>query len=108
MILGIETSCDESAIAVFDHKQGLLKELIHTQIDLHKQYGGVVPELAVREHLINLPLLLSEIKKNIELKDITKIAVTQGPGLAGSLAIGISMAKASHHFTRSLWWESTI
>ncbi len=94
MILGIETSCDESAIAVFDHKQGLLKELIHTQIDLHKQYGGVVPELAVREHLTNLPLLLSEIKKNVELKKITKIAVTQGPGLAGSLAIGISMAKA--------------
>ncbi len=100
MLLAIESSCDESALALFDPQTGIVGEWVHSQIDLHKEYGGVVPDLATREHLKNFfPLL--EASKVLEHKEaITAIAVTNGPGLAGCLALGIAFAKSL-----SLAWE---
>jgi N6-L-threonylcarbamoyladenine synthase len=94
MILAIESSCDESALALFDPNKGIVGEWVHSQIDLHKEYGGVVPDLASREHLKNFfPLL--EASQVLDEKDrITQIAVTHGPGLAGCLALGIAFAKS--------------
>lgn len=94
MILAIESSCDESAVALFDKEAGLTAEYVHTQIELHKVYGGVVPDLASREHLKNFPVLLDTIIKAIGEGKPDMIAVTHGPGLAGCLALGISLAKA--------------
>lgn len=94
MILALESSCDESAVAVFDPARGLVGEWIASQADLHGRYGGVVPELATREHLASLPLLLREAAARSEWAQLTSIAVTTGPGLAGCLALGISAAKA--------------
>ncbi|OHE83035.1 MAG: tRNA (adenosine(37)-N6)-threonylcarbamoyltransferase complex transferase subunit TsaD [Verrucomicrobia bacterium RIFCSPLOWO2_12_FULL_64_8] len=94
MILAIETSCDESALALFDPERGLVRELVHTQIALHERYGGVVPDLAVREHLRNLPPLLQRLHAGDGLRNVTSVAVTHGPGLAGCLAIGLAAAKA--------------
>ncbi|MEN8662881.1 MAG: tRNA (adenosine(37)-N6)-threonylcarbamoyltransferase complex transferase subunit TsaD [Lentimonas sp.] len=100
MLLAIESSCDESALALFDPQKGIVGEWVHSQIDLHKEYGGVVPDLASREHLKNFfPLL--EASNVLEHKEhITGIAVTNGPGLAGCLALGIAFAKSL-----SLAWE---
>ena len=94
MLLAIESSCDESALALFDPTQGICGEWVHSQIQLHQNYGGVVPDLASREHLDNfLPLL--ENSEIVAQKDaIDLIAVTQGPGLAGCLALGVGFAKA--------------
>jgi N6-L-threonylcarbamoyladenine synthase len=94
MILSVESSCDESAIALFDPAQGMVGEWVHSQIDLHREYGGVVPDLASREHLKNFfPLL--EVAKLVERKDvISQVVVTNGPGLAGCLALGIAFAKS--------------
>lgn len=94
MILAVESSCDESALALFDPEQGVVGEWVHSQIDLHKEYGGIVPDLASREHLKNfLPLL--EASGIVEQRDlIKKIAVTNGPGLAGCLALGMAFAKS--------------
>lgn len=94
MILAIESSCDESAIALFCEQEGILGEWIYSQLDLHKQYGGVVPALASREHLKAFGPLLKTALKLCNNKKITKIAVTYGPGLASCLALGISLAKA--------------
>ena len=99
IILGIETSCDESAIALVaiksDGTSRVIGEVISSQIDLHKQYGGVVPELASREHLKALPLLYKaiEIKYPEAIELVSAIAVTKGPGLKGCLLIGINFAK---------------
>ena len=94
MILAIESSCDESALALFDPVNGIEGEWVHSQISLHQEYGGVVPDLASREHLKNFfPLLTaSDILKRES--EITEIVVTQGPGLAGCLALGIAFAKS--------------
>ena len=94
MILGLETSCDETALALFDPAHGLRQELVHSQIALHDRYGGVVPDLATREHLRNLPPLLQRLREEGGLAGVTAIAVTHGPGLAGCLAIGLAAAKA--------------
>ncbi len=96
MYLGIESSCDESAIAVFDPASGRLEEWLHTQVQLHGKYGGVVPDLASREHMGNFPVLLETLlSESPDLKEgVQQIAVTRGPGLAGCLAIGIAMAKS--------------
>jgi N6-L-threonylcarbamoyladenine synthase len=94
MILALETSCDETALALFDPAHGLRQELVHSQIALHDRYGGVVPDLATREHLRNLPPLLQRLQEQGELAAVTTIAVTHGPGLAGCLAIGLAAAKA--------------
>jgi N6-L-threonylcarbamoyladenine synthase len=94
MILALESSCDETALALFDPARGLLQELVHSQIALHGRYGGVVPDLATREHLRNFPLLLERLREQAALETVTGVAVTQGPGLAGCLAIGLAAAKA--------------
>ncbi|MDQ8207691.1 tRNA (adenosine(37)-N6)-threonylcarbamoyltransferase complex transferase subunit TsaD [Coraliomargarita sp. SDUM461003] len=94
MILAIESSCDESALARFDPASGLVGEWVHTQIDLHKEYGGVVPDLASREHLKNFFPLLSAAGLSADRGEITQIAVTHGPGLAGCLALGMAFARS--------------
>lgn len=94
IILGIETSCDETSAAVL--KDGkLLTNIIHSQLNNHKIYGGVVPEIAAREHLIKLPVVIDDAvkKAGVGFKNIDTIAVTYGPGLVGSLIVGVSYAK---------------
>ena len=94
MILGIESSCDESALALFSPEEGLVAEWVHSQVSKHVVYGGVVPDVAVREHLIHFFHLLEEAEKEYRLREcVTCIAVTFGPGLAGCLAVGLSLAK---------------
>lgn len=95
MLLAIETSCDESAVALFDPAGGIMGEWVHSQIARHAAYGGVVPDIASREHLTHLPPLLglALAQLNRQQRPAT-IAVTRGPGLAGCLALGISAAKA--------------
>jgi N6-L-threonylcarbamoyladenine synthase len=94
MILALESSCDETAVAVFDPAHGLVGEWIHSQIALHETYGGVVPDLASREHLENFGPLLRRALADTSADRITKIAVTCGPGLAACLAMGLSAAKS--------------
>ena len=95
MILGIESSCDESALALYDEKTGIVGEWVHTQIIKHSEYGGVVPDIAVSEHLNNFFPLLSLARDEYFLSSVVnKIAVTCGPGLVGCLGVGISVAKS--------------
>jgi N6-L-threonylcarbamoyladenine synthase len=96
LVLGIESSCDETAAAVVRDGRIILSSIISSQIDIHKKWGGVVPELASREHLNKIDEVLDEAltTAKVELKDIDAIAVTQGPGLVGSLLVGVCYAKA--------------
>jgi N6-L-threonylcarbamoyladenine synthase len=95
MILAIETSCDETAAALFDPARGLAHEWVHSQIALHGRHGGVVPDLATREHLRTIaPLLERARDASGGFATVTQIAVTHGPGLAGCLAIGVAAAKS--------------
>jgi N6-L-threonylcarbamoyladenine synthase len=94
LVLALETSCDESALALFSPENGIEEEWISSQIQLHGEYGGVVPDLASREHLANLPLLLGQTIEKLDGRRPEAIAVTLGPGLAGCLAMGLTAAKA--------------
>lgn len=96
IILGIETSCDETAVALVRGGRDILKELIYSQVKLHKRFGGIVPEIASRSHLEILPPLVREVfaESGISPGQISAIAVTTGPGLVGSLLVGVSFAKA--------------
>ncbi len=94
MILALESSCDESALALFDPAVGMVAEWIHSQMAMHESYGGVVPDLATREHLRTIGPLLAQVKQSHDLEAVEGIAVTRGPGLAGCLAIGTAAAKA--------------
>lgn len=94
MILALESSCDETAAALFDPARGLAGEWVHSQIALHEAYGGVVPDLASREHLQHFGPLLARALAGVRPGAITQVAVTQGPGLAACLAMGLSAAKA--------------
>lgn len=96
LILGIESSCDETAAAVVRDGREILSSVISSQIELHRPYGGVVPELSAREHLEKIEPIVKEAleRANVQLKEIDAIAVTQGPGLIGSLLVGVSYAKA--------------
>lgn len=94
MILALESSCDETAVAVFDPARGLVGEWVHSQVALHGAYGGVVPDLATREHLRTVGPLLAEARAQIDFSGIELVTVTSGPGLAGCLAIGVAAAKA--------------
>lgn len=94
MILALESSCDETAVALFDPARGIVGEWIHSQIALHGKHGGVVPDLATREHLRNFAPLLERAKMEIGFENVTQIAVTNGPGLAACLAIGVAAAKS--------------
>jgi N6-L-threonylcarbamoyladenine synthase len=95
-ILGIETSCDESAASVVKDGTHIMSNIIASQADIHARYGGVVPEVASRQHLITiLPVIESALlQAHVSWKDIDAIAVTHGPGLAGSLLVGVNVAKA--------------
>jgi N6-L-threonylcarbamoyladenine synthase len=96
LVLGIESSCDETGIALYHSERGLLAHTLHSQIALHNAYGGVVPELASRDHVRHaLPLLREALQKaDCTLQDIDAIAYTQGPGLSGALLVGASVACA--------------
>lgn len=96
LILGIESSCDETGVALYHAERGLLAHMLHSQIALHNEYGGVVPELASRDHVrYALPLIRSTLQKACcTLKEIDAIAYTQGPGLSGALLVGASVACA--------------
>ncbi len=94
MILALESSCDETAVAVFDPARGLVGEWVHSQIALHGRHGGVVPDLATREHLRHFPPLLAQAQAEVGWGGVTQVAVTHGPGLAACLAIGVAAAKA--------------
>ncbi|MCC5808426.1 MAG: tRNA (adenosine(37)-N6)-threonylcarbamoyltransferase complex transferase subunit TsaD [Opitutales bacterium] len=94
MILAIESSCDESALALFDPARGMAGEWVHSQIARHRAYGGVVPDIASREHLTNFPALLGHARECLGVNAPARIAVTIGPGLAGCLALGIALARA--------------
>lgn len=94
LVLGIETSCDETSIALVNNNDVILN-LVYSQIQTHKKFGGVVPEIAAREHLKKLPILFSQLLKEtqIDINEIDGIAVTKGPGLIGALLVGVSFAK---------------
>ena len=95
-ILGIETSCDDTSVAVYDSDTHRAANLISSQVDLHDHFGGVVPELASRAHLVNLLPLVDVLlrQEDLELADLDGIAVTAGPGLIGALLVGLSTGKA--------------
>ncbi|NLL80058.1 MAG: tRNA (adenosine(37)-N6)-threonylcarbamoyltransferase complex transferase subunit TsaD [Clostridiales bacterium] len=96
LILAVESSCDETAAAVVRNGREVLSNVISSQIELHKLYGGVVPEIASRKHIEKINQVIREAleEASVELSDITAIAVTYGPGLVGALLVGVSAAKA--------------
>lgn len=95
LTLGIETSCDETAAAVLRDGREILSNVISTQIPLHRKFGGVVPEIASRKHILNIMPVIDEAIRTagVELSEINQIAVTHGPGLVGALLVGVSAAK---------------
>ena len=94
--LSIETSCDETSVAILKDGREVLSNIVSTQIDIHKAYGGVVPEIASREHVSNISIVVEQAlsKAKVEFKDLDYIGVTYGPGLIGALLVGVSYAKA--------------
>ena len=96
IVLGIESSCDETGIALYDSDKGLLAHALHTQIELHARYGGVVPELASRDHIHRAIPLIEKVLQQADLKksDIDGIAYTAGPGLIGALLVGASIGRS--------------
>lgn len=99
-VLGLETSCDETGIALYDSERGLLANRLYSQIDVHAEYGGVVPELASRDHIRKVRPLIKEVlaDAHLSIKDVDGIAYTCGPGLVGALLVGACLA-------RSLAWS---
>jgi len=95
-ILGIESSCDETSAAVVEDGREILSNVIHSQIDIHRVYGGVVPEIACRVHIESITPVVEKAlaEAKLELKDVDAIAVTNAPGLVGALLVGVSMAKS--------------
>lgn len=95
-VLGIESSCDETGVALVESERGVLAHAIHTQIDMHRAYGGVVPELASRDHIRRVIALTEQVlaKAHVQKDALDAIAVTEGPGLAGALLVGTSVAHA--------------
>ncbi|MBN9131862.1 MAG: tRNA (adenosine(37)-N6)-threonylcarbamoyltransferase complex transferase subunit TsaD [Nitrosomonadales bacterium SCN 54-20] len=96
LVLGIETSCDETGVALYHTRQGLLSHALYSQTEMHGEYGGVVPELASRDHIRRLLPLIRQIfaEASLTLQDLDAIAYTRGPGLAGALLVGASVAAA--------------
>src|SRR2546422_6130512 len=96
LVLGIETSCDETGVAVYDSCRGLLAHALHSQVTLHDAYGGVVPELASRDHIRRLLPLVREVlhKAGAKESDLEAVAYTQGPGFAGALLVGAAVANS--------------
>ena len=104
IILGIETSCDETAVAIVS-ENGVLSNLVHSQLEEHRPFGGVVPEIAARSHIEHLDSLIKQalVSAQVKFNDLNGIAATAGPGLIGGLMVGLTMAKSV-----ALWWQSTI
>ena len=96
LTLAIETSCDETSVAVIKNGREILSNVISSQIDTHKKFGGVVPEIASRKHIESINNIIQEALNTAEVgfKDIDLVGVTRGPGLVGALLVGISSAKA--------------
>lgn len=96
-VLGIETSCDETGIAIYDDEKGLLANQLYSQVKLHADYGGVVPELASRDHVRKtVPLIQAALKESgLTAKDIDAVAYTAGPGLVGALLVGATVGQFS-------------
>ncbi|MBZ0131750.1 MAG: tRNA (adenosine(37)-N6)-threonylcarbamoyltransferase complex transferase subunit TsaD [Rhodocyclaceae bacterium] len=96
LVLGIESSCDETGLALYDSQRGLLAHAVHSQVDLHEAYGGVVPELASRDHIRRIVPLLRKVltEAGTGLGEIDAIAYTSGPGLAGALLVGAGFAES--------------
>ncbi|HHR3671611.1 TPA: tRNA (adenosine(37)-N6)-threonylcarbamoyltransferase complex transferase subunit TsaD, partial [Salmonella enterica] len=95
-VLGIETSCDETGIAIYDDKKGLLANQLYSQVKLHADYGGVVPELASRDHVRKtVPLIQAALKEaGLTASDIDAVAYTAGPGLVGALLVGATVGRS--------------
>ncbi len=95
-VLGIETSCDDTSVALYDSESGVAENLVSSQIQLHNHFGGVVPELASRAHLVNLLPLVDNLlqRQQMSLAEVDGLAVTAGPGLVGALLVGLSTGKA--------------
>jgi N6-L-threonylcarbamoyladenine synthase len=93
-VLGVETSCDETAAAVVEDGSRIISNVVASQIDIHARYGGIVPEVASRQHLLSIIPIISRAMTEVSWQDIDGIAVTFGPGLAGSLLVGVNVAKA--------------
>ena len=100
LVLGIETSCDETGVALYDSEQGLVADSVYSQVELHARYGGVVPELASRDHIRKTLPLIRQVMANAgrELGDLDAVAYTAGPGLIGALMVGAGVG-------RSLAWS---
>ena len=96
LVLGIETSCDDTACALMDGHGAILSSVVSSQLDAHRPYGGVVPEIASREHLSNWPLVSSEALDivGVEMSEVDVVAATAGPGLVGSLLVGLSLGRS--------------
>lgn len=96
LILGIETSCDETGIALYDGDKGLLAHALHSQVAMHRRYGGVVPELASRDHVSRTIPLIREVlgEAGLGLRDLDGVAYTAGPGLVGALLVGVSIGRS--------------
>jgi len=94
-ILAVETSCDETACAIIENGRALLSSVVASQMEIHARYGGVFPEVASRQHVLSITSVVEQAlaQAHLTLKDIDALAVTQGPGLAGSLVVGMNMAK---------------
>ena len=109
-ILAIETSCDETAAAVVHNGREVLSNVISSQIDLHKLYGGVVPEIASRKHIEKINQVIEEALKeaDVTLDDIDAVGVTYGPGLVGALLVELQRRKLSRMPGVFHWWESII
>jgi len=96
LVMGIETSCDETAVSIVKNGREIVSNIVASQIDSHKRFGGVVPEIASRHHVEQITIVLEEVLKeaDVSYEDIDAIAVTEGPGLVGALLIGVNAAKA--------------
>src|SRR5690606_9987615 len=96
IVLGFESSCDETGVALVDTSRGLLAHALHSQVAMHQDYGGVVPELASRDHIRRVLPLTSQVleEAGMTLSDVNAIAYTAGPGLAGALLVGASVARS--------------
>ena len=117
LVLGLETSCDETGVALYDSEQGLLADALFSQIDLHRVYGGVVPELASRDHVKRMLPLIRQVldEAGCVPTEIDAIAYTAGPGLVGALLVGASCAQAlafawgipplGVHLWKAIYWR---
>lgn len=96
IVLGIETSCDETGVAIYDSEKGLLSDCLYSQVEIHAKFGGVIPELASRDHVRKILPLIEEVISNAKItqSDIGGIAYTAGPGLVGALLVGASLGRA--------------